>query len=122
MSCQRLVCALLEQVAVRKARQAVIVSKPLDPGLGDLALGDVFMRGNPAAALAPAKGNIDDAPVGKRHRVRRMLRPRKPVLQIAQIAIEIGYGLLAGEHLLERHPLPDLVRRYTVRLEPPPTA
>ena len=61
----------LEQVTICKAGQAIIVGQPLDPVLGSLAFGDVFMRRNPATALAPSIGNIDDAPVRKLHRCSR---------------------------------------------------
>ena len=77
---QRVVERPLEQVTIRKAGQAVIVRQPLDPALGSLAFGDVFMRRNPAAALAPSIGNIDDAPVRKLHRVRGLFRCGEPVL------------------------------------------
>ena len=94
------------------------MSQPLDPVLGSLAFGDVFMRGNPATALATSIGNIDDAPVRKLHRVRGVLRFGEPVVQVSQIGVEIAHGLLLCKHLSEIHADPDVLRRKLIGVEP----
>ena len=70
---------LAECDPVEQSGQAVVMRHVLDLGLGDLALGDVFVRRDPAAALHALDGQRNRPPVGQLDRPRSLRRVQQQV-------------------------------------------
>ena len=99
---QRGVEPFLEQVAVREPRQSVEMGQLLDPDLGVLSVGDVFVGRNPAPVRHRVVGDSDRPTVGEHKLGGKNLLARQSLGAPGRVAIGLFLDSSGCDEIVEQ--------------------